>query len=63
MPAANVIMKQNTPDVASWVNGEALQTVQWDELGGFKINFKAFAIGVPLIRSDMAGRSGVVHLS
>jgi len=63
LTAANLIMKQNTPDVASWVNGENLQTVQWDELGGFKINFKAFAIGVPLIRSDIAGRSGVVHFS
>jgi hypothetical protein len=39
-------------DVAAWVKGESLQTVQWDEYGGFKINFKAFAIGVPLIRSD-----------
>jgi hypothetical protein len=44
--------------VVSWVNGENLQTVQWDEYGGFEVNFKAFAIGVPLIRSDIAGRSG-----
>ena len=63
LPSGNVIMKQDTVDVAAWVQGEALQTVQWDEYGGFQINFKAFAIGVPLIRSDAAGRSGVVHLS
>ncbi len=63
LPTANVIMKQDTVDVAAWVNGESLQTVQWDEAGGFKINFKAFAIGVPLIRSTSAGRSGVVHIS
>lgn len=62
MPAENVIMKQNSVDVAAWVQGETLQNVQWDEAGGFKINFKAFAIGVPLIRSDAAGRSGVVHI-
>jgi hypothetical protein len=45
-------MKQDTVDVAAWVQGEPLQTVQWDEYGGFEINFKAFAIGVPLIRTD-----------
>lgn len=63
LPTANVVMKQDTVDVAAWVNGESLQTVQWDEYGGFQINFKAFAIGVPLIRSDADGRSGVVHLA
>lgn len=63
LPSANVVMKQDTVDVAAWVNGETLQTVQWDEAGGFKVNFKAFAIGVPLIRSDASGRSGVFHMS
>ena len=63
LPSGNVVMKQDSVDVAAWVQGEALQTVQWDEYGGFQINFKAFAIGVPLIRSDAAGRSGIVHLS
>jgi hypothetical protein len=63
LPSGNVIIKQDTVDVAAWVQGENLQTVQWDEYGGFEINFKAFAIGVPLIRSDAAGRSGVCHLT
>lgn len=63
MPAATVVMVQTTPDVASWVNGESLQTVQWDENGGFELNFKAFCIGVPLIRADVQGRSGVYHMS
>jgi uncharacterized linocin/CFP29 family protein len=63
LPSGSVIMKQDSTDVAAWVNGEPLQTVQWDEYGGFEINFKAFAIGVPLIRSDAAGRSGVYHMS
>jgi hypothetical protein len=62
LPTQNVVLKQNTVDVAAWVQGETLQTVQWDESAGFKINFKAWAIGVPLIRSDAQGRSGVVHL-
>jgi hypothetical protein len=62
MPTGHVVMKQDTIDVAAWVQGEPLQTVQWDEYGGFEINFKAFAIGVPLIRSDIAGRSGVFDM-
>jgi uncharacterized linocin/CFP29 family protein len=63
LPSANVVLKQDSVDVAAWVQGETLQTVQWDEYAGFKINFKAFAIGVPLIRSDAQGRSGIVHTS
>lgn len=63
LPADNVIIVQATQDVTAWVQGESIQTVQWDEYGGFELNFKAFAIGAPLIRSDYAGRSGVCHLT
>ena len=63
LPSENVLLVQATSDVAAWVQGETLQTVQWDEYGGFQVNFKAFAIGVPLIRSDAAGRSGVFHMT
>jgi uncharacterized linocin/CFP29 family protein len=63
MPANQVVFVQATSDVVEWVSGETLQTVQWDEGGGFKINFKAFQIAVPLIRSDAQKRSGVCHMS
>jgi uncharacterized linocin/CFP29 family protein len=59
----NIILVQPTSDVVVWVQGEPLQTVQWDVNGGFMINFKAFAIAVPLIRADASGRSGIVHMS
>lgn len=59
----NVILVQATLDVTAMVLGETLQTVQWDVEGGFQINFKAFQIALPLIRSDITGRSGVVHMS
>lgn len=62
LPTGNVVMVQQSNDVAEWIQGEQIQAVQWDEAGGFKINFKVFAIGVPLIRSDIAGRSGISHL-
>lgn len=63
LPTSNVVMVQATVDVTAWVQGENLQAVQWDTYGGFQLNFKAFAIGVPLIRSDIQGRSGVYHMT
>ncbi len=63
MPAAQVVIVQMTSDNVVWVSGENLQTVQWDEYGGFELNFKAFQIAVPLIRSDAQGRSGIMHFS
>jgi hypothetical protein len=56
------VLVQATQDVVMLVEGEPLQTIQWDINGGFQINFKAFTIQVPLVRSDADGRSGVVHL-
>lgn len=58
-----VILVQNTPDVVAIINGETLQTVQWDIEGGFQINFKGFQIQVPLVRSNNDEGSGIVHMS
>lgn len=63
LPDSNVVLVQATMDVVAWVQGEQLQTIQWDVMGGFLVNFKAFQIAVPLVRSDAEGRSGVAHLS
>lgn len=63
LAANHVVMVQLTSDVVQLVEGEPLQTVQWDIEGGFQINFKAFTIMVPLVKSDAQGRSGVVHFS
>jgi hypothetical protein len=63
LPSGNVIMVQMTADVVEWLQGETLQTIQWDVEGGFRINFKAFQIGVPLVKADVSGRSGIVHVS
>lgn len=76
--ANNVSLVQMTRDVVSVVDGENLQSVQWDIEGGFQVRFKAFAIQVPLIRSTSVTKanttysvgasattkkSGIVHLS
>lgn len=63
LAANNVLLVQPTSDVVTLVNGEALQSIQWDINGGFGINFKAFAIQVPLIRADAQNRSGIFHMS
>lgn len=61
----NVLMIQPTIDAIAMVEGVPLQTVQWDIEGGFVINFKAFTISVPLIRSDgsSSNRCGICHMS
>jgi hypothetical protein len=59
LTADNVVLVQATRDVVALVDGEPLQTIQWDIEGGFVVKFKAFQIAVPLIRSDAAGRCGV----
>jgi uncharacterized linocin/CFP29 family protein len=61
-PSGHVIFTQLTGDNAVWVQGEPLQVVQWDEGGGFTINFKAFQIAVPLFRVTAGGRSGVYDM-
>lgn len=63
LPTGNVIMVQATVDVTALLDGEGLQTIQWDINGGMTVAFKAFMIQVPLIRSDAEGRSGVFHMS
>jgi len=63
LPSGSVVFVQMTADNIVWVQGESLQTVQWDEYGGFEINFKAFQIAVPLPRSDAQGRSGILHMT
>jgi uncharacterized linocin/CFP29 family protein len=63
LATGNLLLVQMTPETVQWIIGENLQTIQWDIHGGFQINFKAFQIGVTLIRSDYDERVGIVHMS
>jgi len=63
LAAGEVVMVQMTPDVVQMVEGEPLQTVQWDVHGGFQINFKVMTILVPLVRADAGGLVGVYHMA
>jgi hypothetical protein len=56
-----LLMVQMTPDVARAVNGMDITTVQWESVGGMRLNFKVMAIQVPQLRSTFAGRCGILH--
>jgi hypothetical protein len=56
-----VIFVQMTPDVARAINGMDITTVQWESLGGMRLNFKVMAIQCPQLRADFNGRSGIGH--
>lgn len=56
-----MILVQMTQDVARAVIGMPIQTVQWESQGGMRQNFKCWTIMVPQLRSDYAGRCGILH--
>lgn len=62
LTADNVVLVQMTSDVVRMVEGLALQTIEWQEGGGFTTNFKVLTIMVPQIRSDQNGNCGVTVL-
>ncbi len=63
LAANNVLLVQMTPDVVRLVRGMDLRNVEWSNEGGMVTKYKVMAIQVPQIRSDMNGKSGIVHLS
>lgn len=62
LPNGNVLMVQALRETVVLVQGEPLQTVQWDVNGGFGVDFKGFMIQVPLVRA-ISGQSGIFHMS
>ncbi len=56
-----IIMVQMTPDVARAVNGMDITTVQWETVGGMRLNFKILCIQVPQLRADFYGQCGILH--
>lgn len=60
-----LVMVQMTSDVIRMVIGMEVQTLQWETLGGMRINFKVMAIMVPQLRSTTANinsnHTGIVH--
>jgi hypothetical protein len=55
-----LVMVQMTPDTAQAVNGMDITTVQWESVGGMRLNFKVMCIQVPRLRTDFYGNVGIL---
>lgn len=58
-----MVLVQMTSDVVRLVMGMDITTLQWETLGGMRLNFKVMAIMVPQLRSasSEADTAGIVH--
>lgn len=56
-----VILFQNSPEVAQFINGMDVTTIQWAESGGQEQRFKIMGIQVPLIRADYNNHTGIAY--
>jgi len=56
-----LLFVQMTPDVARAINGMDITTVQWESIGGMRLNFKVLCIQVPQLRRDFYGNCGILH--
>ncbi len=56
-----LLLVQMTPDVARAVNGQDITTVQWESIGGMRLNFKVMCIQVPQLRADFYGQAGILQ--
>jgi uncharacterized linocin/CFP29 family protein len=57
----DVVLVEMTTETVRMVIGLELMTLEWQELGGLRTNFKVMTIQVPQIRADIADNCGVVH--
>lgn len=63
MTSTNVLLVQMTSDVVQMVDGIQPTVVEWEERGGFELNFMIYTIMLPRIRADYLNQSGIVHYS
>lgn len=62
LPADNVVLVSLSKDVVDIAIGQDLSTIQWTTNGGMSEEFKVMFVGVPRLKSDFDGRSGITHL-
>lgn len=56
-----LVMVSMNQQTARAVIGMGLTTLQWETVGGMKLNFKTMCIYVPQIRADFYGNTGILH--
>lgn len=61
LPDFSILLVQMTRNVVEGVNGMDIQTVQWEENGGFTMMFKVLCINFPRFRFDSNRRTGVAY--
>jgi len=57
----SLVLVQMTPEVCLAVNGLDFTTLQWQTMGGMRLNFRVMAIQVPQLRADYNGNCGICH--
>jgi hypothetical protein len=57
------LIVQMTNEVVRMVNGLDVTTLQWEEVGGMKLQFKVMAIQVPQLFSDIYNNCGIMHMT
>lgn len=61
LPTKTMLMVEMNPEVIRGVVGMELTTLDWESNGGMEQNFKVMMIGVPQLRADQEGNTGIVH--
>ncbi len=66
LPGKQIVMVQMTSDVVRMVLGMDITTLQWESMGGLRLDFKVMAIIVPQLRAVSTavngfGTSGIIH--
>lgn len=56
-----MIMIQMTPDVAQALDAAQIRTMQWDTKGGWMVNFRTWAMQIPVLKYDHDENMGIVH--
>jgi len=63
LPIDKVLLVEMNPETVRMVEGLPINTVEWQEGGGFVTNYKVLTIMVPQIRADQNGNCGICLLS
>lgn len=59
----NVIIVEMDTGTIRLVIGMDVTTLEWDDMGGLRKNYKVLCIIIPQLRADMDGNTGILHAS
>jgi uncharacterized linocin/CFP29 family protein len=57
----NMVMLEMDTGTIRLVIGMDVTTLEWDDMGGLRKNYKVMCIIIPQLRADMDGNTGVLH--